>query len=299
MVVTDAEGCDISSHGDDVREHRLKEMAEKASGGGGEGEAEQEEKKETEQTTLILGIEQRTDLSIGSTNTSGIYDTIQIPQAPPAGIAASDRYGARIWSRTGDRLPIVSLLTRTQSTRPIFPMQITQAREEVAELRDMVQTLLDKAREEEIINPPPRALNGRAFGTPSFSSAQSGRYVGDNSLNNPYASSIYRNLSYNGPGEYPVGTQGSPSIPLRTRNGLAGRVDGLQNETPPSNPRGFRVQPTPLEEFELPNMGSNKDTRNGGPHFPSAADGIPHMDDQRTDGGNGNFQDYIDKTMPN
>lgn len=30
-------------------------------------------------------------------------------------------------------------------------MQITQAREEVAELRDMVQTLLDKAREEEIV----------------------------------------------------------------------------------------------------------------------------------------------------
>ncbi|KAJ4917161.1 Uncharacterized protein Rs2_02711 [Raphanus sativus] len=71
-----------------------------------------------------IGVEQRT-LPIGSTNTSGINDPTQIPQAPPAGITASDRYGTRVWNRTGDRLPIDSSLTRTQPTRPISPMQIT------------------------------------------------------------------------------------------------------------------------------------------------------------------------------
>ncbi|KAJ4902109.1 Uncharacterized protein Rs2_16060 [Raphanus sativus] len=151
---------------------------------------------------------------------SGINNTTQIPQAPSAGVAASDRSGTRVWSRAGDRSPIDSSLTRTQPIRPISPIQITQAREEVAELRGM--------------NKPKGSLpnielapKGGAFGTLGFSSARSGHYAGDNSINNPYTSSIPRNLSFNGAGEDLLGTQGSPNTPLRTRNGVTGRTDGI------------------------------------------------------------------------
>ncbi|KAJ4905970.1 Uncharacterized protein Rs2_09628 [Raphanus sativus] len=55
-----------------------------------------------------IGIEQRNDPPIGSTNTGGIDDPIQTPQAPLTGTVAPDRFGARVWNRPGDRPPIDS-----------------------------------------------------------------------------------------------------------------------------------------------------------------------------------------------
>ncbi|KAJ4902149.1 Uncharacterized protein Rs2_16100 [Raphanus sativus] len=105
-----------------------------------------------------IGVDQGVNLPIGPVNIRGINDPTQIQQAPPAGVTASDRSGSRVWSRTGDRSPIDSSLTRTQPIRPISPIQITQAREEVAELRGMVRALLDKAHEQEIAH---RAITTR------------------------------------------------------------------------------------------------------------------------------------------
>ncbi|KAJ4889382.1 Uncharacterized protein Rs2_29130 [Raphanus sativus] len=105
-----------------------------------------------------IGADQGINLPIGSANVSGINDLTQILQAPSAGVPPPDRSGPRVWSRTGDRSPIDSSLTRTQPIRLISPIQITQAREEVAELRGTVRALLDKAQEQEIAH---RAITTR------------------------------------------------------------------------------------------------------------------------------------------
>ncbi|KAJ4881282.1 hypothetical protein Rs2_38337 [Raphanus sativus] len=207
---------------------------------------------------------------------SGINDPTQIPQAPPAGVIASDRSGSRVWSRTGDRSPIDSSLTRTQPIKPISPIQITQARKEVAELRGMVRALLAittrlEQTEREFAehrasiqdglrsqtNLLPRTTNGGAFGTPYFSNARSGHYAGDNSLNNPYTSPITRSLSFNGTGENPTRTQGSPITPLRT-NGVTGRANGVRFETPPSDQRASGVHHTTTGDFEIPDTGIHR-----------------------------------------
>ncbi|KAJ4875976.1 Uncharacterized protein Rs2_40994 [Raphanus sativus] len=175
-----------------------------------------------------IGVDQGVNIPIGSANMSRINDPTQIPQAPPDGVMASDRSGPRVWSRTGDRSPIDSSLTQTQPIRPISnpskgrscgALRLEQTEREFAEHRASIQ---DGIRSQ--TNPLPRAPNGGAFGTPSFSSARSGHYAGDNSLNNPYTSPIPRNLSFNGTGENPTQTQGSPITPLRT-NGVTGRAD--------------------------------------------------------------------------
>ena len=66
------------------------------------------------------------------------------------GTTVPDRYRFRVWIRAGDRPPVDSSTTRSQSARPISPTTITQTREEVAELRGMIRTLVYKDREQEI-----------------------------------------------------------------------------------------------------------------------------------------------------
>ncbi|KAJ4885539.1 hypothetical protein Rs2_35632 [Raphanus sativus] len=145
----------------------------------------------------------------------------------------------------------LSSSTRTQPTRPISPTPISQTREEVTELRGMIRTLADKAREQKLAhrnignqleqndrelaehwasvrgsNPPSR--NTGTFGTSYFLSTRFGRYVGENTQQNPQPNSAYRNLNYGGSGEDPTGVRGSPSTPLCAQNGTAGRTEDLE-----------------------------------------------------------------------
>lgn len=62
----------------------------------------------------------------------------------------SERAGARVWNRPGDR-PSSNDLTRSQS-RLISPTPLAQTRGELTELRGMMTTLIDKIRSQRIAN---------------------------------------------------------------------------------------------------------------------------------------------------
>ncbi|KAF3526762.1 hypothetical protein F2Q69_00050293 [Brassica cretica] len=98
----------------------------------------------------LVGTEQRNDPHTSSTSPDGVVDPNKTPVTAQTGTTVPDRYGSRVWTRAGDRPPVDSSTTRSQSARPISPTPITQIREEVAKLRGMIRTLVDKAREQEI-----------------------------------------------------------------------------------------------------------------------------------------------------
>ncbi|KAF3519053.1 hypothetical protein DY000_02062413 [Brassica cretica] len=98
----------------------------------------------------LAGTEQRNDPHTSSTSPDGVVDPIQTPVTAQTGTMVPDRYRFRVWTRAGDRPPVDSSTTRSQSARPISPTTITQTRKEVAELRGMIRTLVDKDREQEI-----------------------------------------------------------------------------------------------------------------------------------------------------
>lgn len=62
-----------------------------------------------------------------------------------------------------------------------------------------------------------------------------------------------------------------------------------------TRPRLLTNKVPPLEGFVQPSMSPNQGRRNEAPYLPTTTDEIPQMDDQRTDGGNMNFQDYTDR----
>ncbi|KAF2563669.1 hypothetical protein F2Q70_00017421 [Brassica cretica] len=172
------------------------------------------------------GSNSRTDtLPIGPTGTDGTTGTTHTQQIPPIGTSNQkrssvhdrssppDRTEAQVWNRPGERQAADDLI-RPQSSRPISPTPLAHTREEVTELRGMVSSLIDEARNQKAAyhamanrldqaerklaehranarerhQSPPDPLretlnpqNVGAFGTPEIPSARSGRYMGVNS----------------------------------------------------------------------------------------------------------------------
>ena len=104
------------------------------------------------------GSNSRTDtLPVGPTGADGTTGTTHTQQNPPIGTlnqeqssvhyrsSPPDRTGARVWNHPGER-QAADYLIRSQSSRPISPTPLAQTREEVIELREMVSSLIDEAR---------------------------------------------------------------------------------------------------------------------------------------------------------
>jgi len=159
----------------------------------------------------------------GLAGTNDATETAPTQQIPPIETSSQDRSlpinqtsiseraGARVWNRPGDR-PSSNDLTRSQS-RLISPTPLAQTRGELTELRGMMTTLIDKIRSQRIANqsnanrldPAERELaehraanirerhqipldplratsnpqSAGLFGTPEIPTARSGRYMGE------------------------------------------------------------------------------------------------------------------------
>ncbi|KAF3569555.1 hypothetical protein DY000_02016182 [Brassica cretica] len=235
------------------------------------------------------GSNSRTEtLPVGPTGTDGTTGTTHTQQIPPIGTSTHerssaqdrssppvrtsvpertsipDRTEARVWNRPREKRPLTT--KPDLNRRPIFPTPLAQTLEEMTELRGMVSSLIDEARnqkaayrdianrldqaEQELAEyranarernqPLPDPLretlnpqNAGAFGTPEISSARSGRYTGENMQRPPQQSMPPQSLSYNGLDEIDTGLQAQRSTPIQSQNIYMERTGEPRNRIPP------------------------------------------------------------------